>query len=173
MPATFTVDAANLKQVLAELRKVDPELKKELQKEMRSELKPFAQKLGQAIPKQPPMSGMAPGVSSSAKWAWRGVGNRIVTPLGKRAKKPGFYPVVSMRFRSRSKSAAFEIAETTRGARSPQGEAWLRTLNAFAPVKGGLGRFVIPEARDNSGDVTKVAVRVIEKFTEKVNRRLR
>lgn len=173
MPASFTVDAANLREVLADLRKVDPDLKKALQKEMRSELKPFAVKLGKTIPKQAPLSGMSRASGVTGRWAWASVGNRIVTPLGKRTKKPGFYPVVSMRFRSGSKAAGYEIVEKARRGSSPQGLAFIRNLNDRYPVRGGLGRFVIPEARESGGDVFDAARRVIEKYVVKVNRRLR
>lgn len=173
MPAAFTVDAKNLKEVLAELRKVEPDLRKELPKEMRSEIKPYAQKLGQAIPKQAPLSGMSRKSGVTGRWLWASVGNRVVTPLGKRTKKPGFYPVVSMRFRSGSKAAGYEIVEKARYGSSPQGQAFIRNLNSRYPVRGGLGRFVIPEARESGGEVFRVAQQIIEKYVAKVNRRLR
>jgi len=173
MPAAFSVDAQNLQQVLAELRKIDPELRKELQREMKAELKPFAQKLGQSIPKQSPLSGMARGRASSPRWTWTSVRASVVTPLAKRAKLPGFYPVVSMRFRSGSKAAGYEIVEKARRAQSAVGEAFIRNLNNRAPIIGGLGRFVIPAARGAGDEAQRAAQRVLEKFAEKVNRRLK
>jgi hypothetical protein len=175
MPAEFTIQAADLKVVLAELRRVDPNLRKELQKEMRSGLKPIVSKLQAGIPKESPLSGFA-NVAGGGRWAWGAVTGRTQTPLGKRAKKPGFYPVVSMSFRSRGSVAGFEILELA-GSKStgstPQGRGMIRALNAAAPMKGGLGRFVIPEARGEADSALSIARGIIEKFVEKVNRRIR
>jgi hypothetical protein len=49
----------------------------------------------------------------------------------------------------------------------------VRALNAKFPVIGGLGRFIIPEAKKDSAEVTRVAREVIEKFVQLVNRRIR
>ncbi len=173
MAATFAVDAVNLKTVLAELRKVDPDLRKELQKEMRSELKPFATKLAGSIPATAPLSGMSRQAGAQPPWLWAKVSTRVVTPLGKRAKKPGFYPVVSIRNRSGQKSAGFEIAELARSGRSARGDVFVANLNARFPVQGGLGRFVIPAFRNSGDQVSRVAVRIIEKYADKVSRRLK
>lgn len=173
MPATFVVSAENLKTVLKELRELDPNLRKELQKEMRTELAPFGKKLLGGIPKTAPLSGMSRQRGASSPWLWSSVGNRVVTPLSKRAKKPGYYPVVSLRYRSRGKTAGFEIAELARNGRSNRGNAFVRNLNARAPISGGLGRFVIPQFKQSGPEITAVAVRIIEKFANKVSRRLR
>lgn len=173
MTATFSIDAENLRAVLSELRKIDPDLKKELQKEMRTELKRPANFFGDNIPTTAPLSGMSASRGAQPPWLWTKVGNRIVTPVGKRAKKPGFYPVVSLRYRSGRKSAGFEITELARSGRSARGDAFVANLNARYPVQGGLGRFVIPAFRDSGDDVTKVAVQILEKFMTKVNRRLK
>ena len=180
MPAQFTVKAADLKVLLAELRQIDPNLRKELQKEMRSGLKPIVSKLQGGIPKQTPLSGFSRSIASET-YSWSSVSGRTLTPLGKRAKKRGFYPVVSMSFRSRGNSAGFEIMELA-GTRNigrqkkgltPQGRGMIRALNAVAPVQGGLGRFVIPQAKDEAGAVMSIARRIIEKYVAIVNRRIR
>ena len=175
MPAQFVVKDADLKVVLRELRELDPNLRKELQKEMRSDLKPFVQKLKGGIPSEAPLSGFA-NASPGSRFRWTSVSGTVKTPLGKRAKKPGFYPVVSMGFRSRSKAAGFEIAELagsrTQG-RTPQGRGMISALNRVAPIIGGLGRYVIPEGKKEAPEATKVAVRIIDKFVAKVNRRIR
>jgi hypothetical protein len=175
MPAEFTVRALDLKVVLAELRKVDPNLRKTLQKEMRDDLKPIVTALAGGIPPASPLSGFALAPSGS-RWRWAGVTGRTQTPLGKRAKKPGFYPVVSMSFRSRGKAAGFEILELagskTAGA-TPQGRGMIRALNAKAPIIGGLGRFLIPPARGQSDEAVNIARKIIEKYVALVNRRIR
>jgi hypothetical protein len=179
MPAEFTVKASDLKVLLAELRNVDPGLRKALQKEMRDDLKPILSKLQAGIPKQSPLSGFSKSVASET-YSWSSVSGRTLTPLGKRAKKRGFFPVVSMSFRSRGDSAGFEIMELA-GTRNigkqkkgltPQGRGMIRALNAVAPVQGGLGRFVIPQAKEQAGAATSIARRIIEKYVAIVNRRI-
>jgi hypothetical protein len=173
MPAQFSIKAADLKVLLAELKQVDPDLRKTLQKEMRDKLKGFANDLRGAAPPDSPLSGFVKGVASSTRYTYATPLASIKTPLGKRAKKPGFYPVVSMSFRGRAKTAGFNIFELAERGRTPQGAGMVRALNAKFPVRGGLGRFIIPEAKRNSGEVTRVARDVIEKYVALVNRRIR
>ena len=175
MPAQFAVNASDLKVILRELRELDPNLKKELQKEMRTELKPFVQKLKGGIPSESPLSGFA-NAAPGSRYRWTPVTGTTKTPLGKRAKKPGFYPVVSMSFRSRNKGAGFEIMElagSKTSGRTPQGRAMIAALAERAPIVGGLGRFVIPEGKKEAPEATKVAKDIIRKFADKVSRRLR
>jgi hypothetical protein len=175
MPAQFTVKAADLKVLLAELKNVDPGLRKALQKEMRDDLKPLVRELQGGIPKPSPLSGFA-NAEAGSRYKWASVTGRTQTPLGKRAKKPGFYPVVSMSFRSRGKVAGFEIMELagskTSGA-TPQGRGMIRALNRVAPIVGGLGRFLIPVGKEKTPEATRIARDIIEKYVGKVNRRIR
>lgn len=175
MPAQFTVKATDLKVLLAELRNVDPGLRKALQKEMRDDLKPLVRELQGGIPKPSPLSGFA-NAAAGSRYKWASVTGRTQTPLGKRAKKPGFYPVVSMAFRSRGKVAGFEIMELA-GSKSsgstPQGRGMIRALNRIAPIVGGLGRFLLPAGRDKAPEATRIARDIIEKYVDKVNRRIR
>ena len=183
MPAQFTVKSSDLKVLLSELRSIDPNLRKALQKEMRSDLKPFVTGLANQIPRQSPLSGFGVNAQPGTAYRWGAVGGSVVTPLGKRAKKPGFYPVVSMKFRTRgSGKAGFEILElagsvnrgkdrkgmTYRGNNLVQG---LKT--AGYDIKAGLGRFLIPQAKDDANQVNRIAVRIIEKYVALVNRRIR
>jgi hypothetical protein len=173
MPAQFSIKAADLKVLLAELKQVDPKLRSTLQKEMRDKLKPFANDLKNTAPPSSPLSGFAKGVASSKRYTYQTPLASVKTPLGKRAKKPGFYPVVSMSFRGRAKTAGFNIFELAEQGQSPQGSAMVRALNRKFPVQGGLGRFIIPEARKNADEPVKVARKIIEKYVALVNRRIR
>lgn len=173
MPAQFTIKAADLKVLLSELKQVDPKLRSTLQKEMRDKLKPFANDLRKTAPPESPLSGFAKGVASSTRYTYGTPLASIRTPLGKRAKKPGFFPVVSMSFRGRAKTAGFNIMELAAQGRTPQGAVMVRALNAKFPIREGLGRFIIPEAKRDSGEVMRVAREVIEKYVAQVNRRIR
>jgi hypothetical protein len=48
----------------------------------------------------------------------------------------------------------------------------VRNLNKRYPVKGKLGRFVIPEFIPKRAEATRIAVGILEKFAKKVGRRL-
>lgn len=177
MPAQFSIREADLRNVLRELRQLDPNLRKQLQKDMKSGLAPTVDKLASGVPKQSPLSGFATRSSRGTAYNWGAVRGNTLTPLGKRAKKPGFVPVVSMRFRSRGKTnAGFEIMELagskTQG-KTPQGRAMISALNARFPIRQGLGRFVIPEAKDEAPEVLRVAKGIIERYVALVNRRIR
>ncbi len=80
---------------------------------------------------------------------------------------------MSRSFTGRNKSAGFNIMELARQGRSPQGSAMVAALNRKYPVQGGLGRFVIPQAKKGQDAVVRIAVGIIEKFVGKVNRRIR
>ena len=181
MPATFTVKAADLSVLLRELKQLDPKLRSTLQKEMREKLKPFANDLKATAPPSSPLSGFAKGTAKTPRYTYTTPLASVKTPLGKRASKPGFYPVVSMGFRGRAKTAGFNIFELAGTANigrkkkglTPQGRAMIRNLNAKFPMREGLGRFIIPEAKKNADEPVRVARRIIEKYVELVNRRIR
>ncbi len=181
MPAEFTIKASDLKVLLAELRQIDPQLRATLQKELRDKLKGFANTLTKEAPPSSPLSGFVKGMSSEKMYTYATPLAAIKTPLGKRSKTSGFYPVVSMSFRGRAKTAGyniFELAGTRNIGRkkqglTPQGAAMIRNLNAKFPIQDGLGRFIIPAAKRGSGEVTRVARDVIEKYVALVNRRIR
>ena len=170
MPAQFTIRDADLRVVLRELRELDPNLRKQLQKDMKTDLKPFAEKLKSNIPKTPPLSNLALGEPGRR---WGPVNASVRVPLGTRAKKPGFVPVVSMAFKGRGGLGGFYFIERIRQGQSPQGRALVSSLAGRAPVKDGLGRFVIPEAKQDAGEVTRIARQIIEKYVALVNRRIR
>ena len=177
MPAQLSIREADLRNVLRELRQLDPNLRKQLQKDMKSDLSPVVNRLVKSVPNESPLSGFATRSSRGTAFNWGAVRGNVLTPLGKRAKKPGFVPVVSMRFRSRGKTnAGFEIMELagskTQG-KTPQGRAMISALNARFPIRQGLGRFVIPDAKDEAPEVLRIAKGIIERYVALVNRRIR
>ncbi len=170
MPAQFSVRASDVRVLLSELKKIDPNLRKTLQKEMRDDLKPFATKLKNNIPSQPPVSNLSKGADGRR---WGPVNATVKVPLGSRTLKPGFYPVVSMGFRGRKGLGGFYFVERMRQGRTAQGRGLVSALAGRAPVLDGLGRFVIPRAKDDRDEVTTIARRVIEKYMALVNRRIK
>jgi hypothetical protein len=175
MPAQFTIREADLRTVLRELRQLDPNLRKELQKEMKTGLAGVVEDLADGVPSKSPLSGFNVR-AKRAPYRWVPVAGRVLTPMGKRAKKPGFYPVVSMSFRSTRKGAGFEIMElagSKGGGQTSQGSAMIYALNQRFPIRKGLGRFVIPEAKDKEAEAVQVARQIIERYVALVNRKIR
>lgn len=174
----FVVGAENLAIVLKELRALEPNLRKELVSEMKSEIRPIADDLLSKIPSAPPLSGF--GSRAKSPYIWKKPGVSVVTPFAKRAKEPGTFPVVSIQFNDRRPNAGLSILELAgtrnigrlKGGITPQGAAMVRNLNNRYPVKGKLGRFVIPEFIPKRAEATRIAIRILDKFAKKVGRRL-
>ena len=176
MPARFTLKEADLRAVLAELKQLDPNLQKELRKELRSQLKPVADDLKGGIPKEAPLSGFGRG-KGSPPYIFGTVSSSVRTSFrGRRGR--AFNNVASIQLADRRPNAGFSILELA-GSKNPngvtpQGRALIRNLagKGFG-IKGGLGRFAIPEFKNKQGDVEKIAVDILERFASMVNRRLR
>jgi hypothetical protein len=174
----FVVSAENLTVVLKELRALDPNLRKELVAEMKGGVKPIASALASKIPTKAPLSGFSPSNNASSPYVWRKPSMIVKTPFAKKAKKPGFYPVVSIQFNDRRPNAGLSILELAgsanvgrdKGGLTPQGRAMIANLPA---MRKGLGRFVIPEFKEKQAQAQRIAVGILEKFASKVNRRLK
>jgi hypothetical protein len=174
----FAISAENLDVVLRELRALEPNLRKELVAEMKAGVKPIGSALASKIPTNAPLSGFAPGNNASSPYVWRKPSMIVKTPFAKKAKKPGFYPVVSIQFNDRRPNAGLSILELAgtrnigraKGGLTPQGAAMIRNL---PPMRNGLGRFVIPEFTSKQAEATRIAVQILEKFAQKVGRRLK
>jgi hypothetical protein len=174
----FVVGAENLDAVLKELRALEPNLRKELVAEMKAGVKPIGSALASQIPSKPPLSGFSPSNNASSPYVWRKPSMIVKTPFAKKAKKPGFYPVVSIQFNDRRPNAGLSILELAgsrnigrdKGGLTPQGAAMIRNLPA---MRKGLGRFVIPEFKSKQAEATQIAVKILEKFAQKVGRRLK
>lgn len=174
MPATFAVDAKNLRVVLRELKELDPNLRKELIAEMKSEVAPIQKRLAGGIPGASPLSGFA-RKGGDVRYTWVQPRGSVLAPLSKRARKDGFVSIVSIKFKSSGRRAGFEIMElagSKTAGRNARGAAMIRNLNRRFPMRGGLGRFVIPPFKNVQGEAASAAKRVLEKFAAKVNRRL-
>jgi hypothetical protein len=57
--------------------------------------------------------------------------------------------------------------------RTPQGRAMIENLNSRFPIRSGLGRFAIPEWKKKQPDVERIARNILNKYSEKVNRKFR
>jgi hypothetical protein len=184
MPATFTIQAENLATVLRELRQVDTDLPKELRKEMKSAVQPLANRLQGNTYTFSPLSGFDPDVvrrrrrqsgTDISRYRYKQPKATVQTPLAKRARTSGTFPVVSIRFKSRKGFAGFEIMElagSKTSGETPQGRGLIRALNARLPIRDGLGRQVIPDFKKSVRPVRDSAVNILVRYAEKVSRRL-
>lgn len=178
----FVVSAENLKDVLRELRQLDPALRKELRDEMKDAIKPLGASVAAKIPSAPPLSGFAPSVGESP-YIWRKPRMTVRTPFAKRASKPGAsYPVVSVKFADRRPNAGLSILELAgsrnigkeKGGLTQRGRNMITGLStAGYNVKGGLGRFAIPEFKTKQPQAERIAREILTRFAAKVNRRLK
>jgi hypothetical protein len=172
MPAAFTLKKSDFTSVVRELRDMDKSLVNDLRKAFRTDLKPINEGIRSTIPVEAPLSGFAKNVGSPP-FVW----SKPTASVKVNARhKPGraFSNIVSTRFNDRRPNAGFSILEKA-GSKSqgstPQGRGMIRALNAKFPVRGGLGRFVIPEWKKKGPDVEKVARNILEQFSRKVNRK--
>jgi hypothetical protein len=174
MPASFSVHVNDLDRVLRELRQVDPNLRKEFVSEMKSAIMPTGQRLLAKIPTTAPLSGFDRANAASSPYVFQKPKMTVKTPFARRAKKPGFFPVVSIRFDDRRPNAGLSILELAgsrnigrdKGGLTPQGAAMIRNLPS---MRLGLGRFVIPEFKGEQSNVTRIAKGILDMFAKKVN----
>jgi len=176
MPARVTLKEADLRAVLAELKQLDPNLQKELRKELRTELKPVADELKGGIPTQAPLSGFSKG-KGSPPFVFGTVSSSVRTSLRGR-KGRAFSNVASIQLTDRRPNAGFSILELA-GSKNPngvtpQGKALIANLASKGfGIRSGLGRFAIPDFKEKQGDVEKIAIDILDRFSSMVNRRLR
>lgn len=163
-----TIDAPQFRDVLAQLKGIDPDIVKALRKDLRTELKPFAQQIAKAYPSTAPLSGMA----NEGRLAWpdRVSGTIFVTPG--RSKRGG-QKLVGIRLRGNPDAgmAMAELAGSKSSGRSARGAAMIRGLRSRYPFRKG-GRFGFREFLRNRDEALKGAEKVIDRYVVVLNRRL-
>jgi hypothetical protein len=174
MPANITVKKQDFTNLLRDLKEVDKQLVNEFRKSFRTDLKPVNESIRSTIDKEPPLSGFAKGVGKSP-WVW---GRPTASVKVNTRHKPGraFSNLVSTRFTDRKPNAGFsilELAGSKSQGRTPQGRAMIENLNSRFPIRSGLGRFAIPEWKKKQPDVERIARNILNKYSEKVNRKFR
>jgi hypothetical protein len=174
MPAAFTLKKTDFDVVLRELKGMDKALVNEFRKSFRTDLKPINESIRAKIPTEAPLSGFGKNVGSPPFIYTKPTASVKVNAR----HKPGraFTNIVSTRFTDRRPNAGFSILELagskTQGS-TPQGRAMINALNSKFPIRTGLGRFAIPEWKKKGPDVEKVARNILEKFSNKVNRKFK
>jgi hypothetical protein len=176
----ITVSDESFRNLVKELEKVEPGLRKVFQTELKDGLNPIKNTLLGKVPVQSPLSGMSPGRGESP-YIWRKPNAIVRTTFAKRAKEPGMISAVSIEFSDRRPNAALSILElagtankgrdgkgmSQRGFNMVQG---LRT--AGHALKPGPGRFILPYWRNEQKRAFEIAGTLLEKYAARVGRRL-
>jgi hypothetical protein len=176
MPAAMTIKQDDFQALIRELKKVDADLYNEFRKEFRSEMKPLADKLANNIPKQSPLSGFAGKNGAEMPYLWRKVNPSITVGSRSRGRNRATREVVSINF----KQAAFSILELagvankgkTKAGMTHRGLNLVRGLEKVGYPLGDRGRWVIPQYYKEQGAVRDKAIKILQKYGDKVSRKL-
>lgn len=167
---SVTFEGESIREAIAKLQQVDPNLKKMLIKDLKTSIKPIATEIAKAIPGEnnPPLSGMRSGY---ARLRWGGVKATVsVTP----GKKKGATRLVSIVVTG-NPDAGFkmvELAGTRSNGEDGRGINMIKVLRQRFPTPGSGkgGRFAYMKFREEKPAVTRLAVELIDKHLEDVNR---
>lgn len=162
-------------EAVRELNKIDKDIVKQLRTDMKTLLLPEAKELAGDIDLKPPLSGF----NHSGRTRWTGArGSVSVTPSRIRKDKDES-PIVTIRLLGKGKGAGFEIAEKA-GMRNLRysknrsaGQQFVKNLNQRAPFNFKGGRFAYGFFLQKRKPIEGKALAVIERFADKVNRRIR
>ena len=165
MPVRPVIEGADLRSSLRMLKTVDPDIVKDLRRSLRSAVGPDAKAIAAAMPRTPPLSGMA----NRGRLAWAGKfsGTVVVTPG--RGRK-GVSNLVGLRIRG-NPDAGFRMAELA-GSKSRGSTAQGRAMIANLPGNPRGGRFAYARFVKDRANLIKKAEQVIESFVGRLNKRL-
>jgi len=175
MPAALTIKPQDYRALLDELKAVEPGLVNEFKKELRSELKPVGKELAGNIPAGSPLSGFTKAKGGEAPYLWRKPTPSI--KVAGRARRARRQKLVAIQFRQ----PAFAIMELAGSANQGKDKSGMtqRGLNLVQGLRtkgyplGDRGRWVIPQWYEQEGRVVNIAVGILQKYGEKVNRKLK
>jgi hypothetical protein len=166
-----TLRAEGVREVIAELKKVSPELVKQLRKDLRSGVQPTAKAVTAAYPKAAPLSGMV----NEGRLRWGRVRGSVSITPGRSRKYRQTSSLVAIKTTG-TPDAGVRMAELA-GSRSdgstPQGQNMIAVLNRRYPMRGRGGRFAFDTFRKNRDQVVQVAEAIVQKYAAVVSRRLR
>jgi hypothetical protein len=170
--ANFTVTVKNVKPVLAELKKVEPETFKTLRKDMRSDVAPLVNRIKAAIPPVSPFAGrMRDGFSHNGRTAWNKTNPQSVgvsTPTSMRGKSAATVVMIT------TNSAAVSIAAKAGMRGMSSGRQPQKRFNQnIANVLGPPQRFAWKTTVQNMALVTEIIDNIIEKVEEATNSKIK
>jgi len=170
---------------IREIRRLEPDLYKQLTKEFRTEARAIGNELkSRYVPQRgSPLSGMAPktldGRKSNRKYIdrYRYHKPSVKVVVGSRdGGRRKTRPIVAIRFQARKNAPGFQILELA-GTKNPQGKTYrgrnlIQGLRTAGFPLGDGGRFVIPPFYEKKNEVTRMAERIVVKYSDRVSRKL-
>jgi hypothetical protein len=166
--AKFTTEVKNVKPVLAELKKLQPETFKQLRKDMRSDISELVNKIKAQIPPQSPFIGsQRDGFTHNGRTAWNKTNPKSIsvnTPTSLRGRSSATVVMITQN------SAAVAIAAKAgmRGIRSGRQPQKRFNIN----IEGKLGkpqRFAWRTTIQNKELVEDIIDNIIEKVEQATN----
>jgi len=166
-----SVSATGIREIVKELKEVDPQLLKDLRKELRSQVGPIAKQVADAVPSEPPLSGFG----NPSPTGWSPVRPSIAFTPG-RSRKTGNH-LVNIRVnpvpaRGRRGLYIGELAGSRSGGTTDRGRRMIDVLNQRFPMRGRGGRFAYTKFRTLRPDAVKLATSIVESAVGKINRKL-
>jgi len=176
MPAAMTIKEQDFQNLVRELKKVDADLVNEFRKEFRQEMKPLADKLAGNIPAKSPLSGWVGSNGAQLPYLWRKTNASITAGSRSKGRGRASREVVSINF----KQPAFNILELAgvankgkdKGGMTYRGENLVKGLAKKGFPLGDRGRWVIPQYYKMQPQVREKAIKILQKYGDKVSRRL-
>lgn len=167
---TPKIEANNIREAVKELKELDKNVLKGLRKDLRASIGPFAKQIAEAVPNDPPLSGMG----QYGATGWSPVRPSISFTPG-RSRKSGDH-LVSIRINPTRKQRGLYLGELA-GSRSrgqtKAGRNLVNVLNQRFPMKGKGGRFAYTKFRLLRPDAVGLAVVIVNRVIGQVNRRIK
>ena len=167
------LDGDDVRRVLQQLKDIDPESVKILRKELRSALKPLAQDIANEVPTSAPLSGF----NNAGATSWSAVRPSVSFRPGKRRKGGPWTPLIALEVGTKPSSQRgvyiAELAGSRTNGVTPQGKNLVRQLNQQRPMKGRGGRYIYAGFRLQRSDALNIAERILKRFWDRVDRKLR
>jgi hypothetical protein len=167
------LDGDDVRRTLQMLKNIDPDSVKILRKELRSALKPLAQDIANEVPTNAPLSGFQHGGPT----AWSPVRPGVSFRPGKRRKGGPWTPLVALEVGTKPQQFRgvyiAELAGSRTNGVTEQGKNLVRQLNQQRSMKGRGGRYIYAGFRLQRSDAQNIAERILKRFWERVDRKLR
>jgi hypothetical protein len=137
----YDVDAVGVREMLAQLKDIDPKLVTQFRKELRGTANDMATTIKSRIQVTPPLSGMA--LTSPGALTWRGAVTKVSISLAG-SRKRDVSPLLAIRVDSVKGAPGYIVAEKAGSLGSagstPQGTYFIAAMvQKFGPLKGKGG----------------------------------
>ena len=163
------VGAEGIRKALKILKETDETVVKDLRGELRSKLGNRARQTAEAVPVEPPLSGMG----NTGPTGWTSVRPSISVTPG-RSRTTGNH-LVSIRVTPRGKQRGVyigELAGSRSGGTQARGRRLINVLNQRFPMIGAGGRFAYKKFRTLRPEAVDIATGLINRTVQKLDKKL-